>query len=125
MTELATVSEGPFSATVTLDDAEVVMRLAGNADAIAKKHLERLLTGVHDEARRAGVRKVQVDMRNLAFMNSSCIKDFVTWLAKARQGDAANTYKIVFVSSAAQHWQKRSLHALSCFAHELVTVEVG
>ena len=32
-------------------------------------------------------------------------------------------YRIVLVSSPEMHWQRRSLHALSCLATQLVTIQ--
>jgi len=34
-------------------------------------------------------------------------------------------YRIRFLSNPSILWQRRSLHALSCFAAELITIEAG
>jgi len=70
-----------------------------------------------------GVKTVKVDLRQLEFMNSSCFKIFVAWLAQLRDLDAAKQYKIQIVSNPNLLWQRRSLAALSCFAVDLVTIE--
>lgn len=122
--ELASIVEAKFTATVTHSGDDLTLEMTGNADVVAKQHLAPLLRGLHEQAKRLGVSRVQVDIRKLAFMNSSCLKDLIGWLDRARM-EGVDSYRIVFLSSANQHWQKRSLHALSCFARDLVTVEAS
>ena len=124
MTELTKLTEPTFSAAISHDANDIVIRLTGNADVVAQKHLDRLFTDVHEQARRLGVSRVQVDMRELAFMNSSCIKDVIVWLEKVRKTEESNRYLVAFLSSGAQPWQRRSLHALSHFARGIVSIEV-
>lgn len=129
MTQLASVSEPKFSAHIDHDGEELVLELVGTADVPARQHLGALLQTLCDQAKARGVKRVLVDIRKLGFMNSSCFKDLICWLDKVRADvradvpDGACHYRVVFRSSANQHWQKRSLHALACFARELVTVE--
>lgn len=122
VTQILHISEAKFSATATHQGTDIVLELSGSADVVAKQHLARVLREVHEQARKLGVEEVKVDIRRLAFMNSSCFKDIVTWLERARSD---HSYRILFVSSASQHWQKRSLHALSCFARDLVSIEAS
>lgn len=120
MTQLLSISEAKFSATATHRGPDIVLELIGSADVVAKHHLARVLREVHQQAKILGAQEVKIDIRRLAFMNSSCFKDVITWLERARTDQG---YQIVFLSSATQHWQKRSLHALSCFARDLVSIE--
>lgn len=122
MTELVSISDAKFSATATHSGTGILLELTGAADAAAKRNLARLLGQVHEQAKALGADEVKIDIRRLAFMNSSCFKDIITWLDRAR-ADAG--YRIIFLSSATQHWQKRSLHALSCFARDLVSIEAS
>jgi hypothetical protein len=124
MIELAKLTEATFSASVVHDAKDIVIRFAGNADVAAQKHLDRLFGDVHEQAGLLGISRVQVDMRELAFMNSSCIKDVIVWLEKIRQTAEDKRYLVAFLSSGAQPWQRRSLHAISHFARGIVTVEV-
>jgi hypothetical protein len=124
MIEMTKVNEPTFSAAIFLDAEDLVIRFVGNADNLAQKHLDRLLTDVHDQARRLHVTRVQVDVRDLAFISSSCIKDVIVWLEKVRKTEQASRYLVAFLSSGAQPWQRRSLHAISHFARGIVSVEV-
>jgi hypothetical protein len=100
------------------------VRIRGNAGtARAQKVLEEFLLALHGEVQRLHVQQVVVDIRELEFMNSSCLKDFVYWLSTVRDAPAAERYRIVFYSNPEYHWQKRSLHSLTCFATEFVRVE--
>jgi len=123
MTDISHISENTFSASVAHDGHELVVRLEGSADVHAKPHLEALLGTVDDSARELAVDEVRVDIRQLAFLNSSCFKDFISWLDRVRDAAPDKQYRVRFLSSVNRHWQKRSLHALSCFAHGLVTIE--
>jgi hypothetical protein len=123
MTELASVNGAEFNGSAAHDGIRIVARLGGNADYAAMDALEMLLTRVQAEASRLGVAEVLVDLRQLEFMNSSCFKSFVSWISDVQELEPAQRYKIRFVSNPALHWQKRSLHALRCFAVELITVE--
>lgn len=122
MTQLLSISEAKFSVTATHRGADIMLELSGSADVVAKQHLARVLRELHEQAKTLSVEEVKVDIRRLAFMNSSCFKDIVTWLERVRVN---NGYRIVFISSASQHWQKRSLRALSCFARDLVSIEAS
>jgi hypothetical protein len=122
--ELAKLTEPTFSASVMHDATDIVVRFAGTADIVAQKHLDRLFGDVHEQASRLGVARVKVDLRELAFMNSSCIKDVIVWLEKVRKAEESKRYLVAFLSSTAQPWQRRSLHALSHFARGIVSVEV-
>jgi len=112
-----------FSASVTTKEASLELRLTGNADMAAKEALDGLLPRVHAEAQRIGAAEVAVDFRELEFMNSSCFKSFVTWISEIGELDPAKQYKIRLVSKPEMHWQRRSLHALRCFAVDLISIE--
>ena len=123
MNAIAPVREQEFSAEATLRDGILVLTLSGNADLNVKGHLDRFLAVVHAEAERRSLRDVEVDVRNLEFMNSSCLKCLVGWISRIQEEPAARQYHISFRSSPRLFWQRRSLHALSCLASELVSVQ--
>jgi hypothetical protein len=119
-----TMTNPDLASTVSFEDGIVRIVLTGSADSFeAKSDLETTMQRLHDEALRVATSKVVVDLRGLSFMNSSCFKVFVSWLASVRALDESKQYKIHLVSSPAVSWQKRSLNALSCFAVNLVVIE--
>jgi anti-anti-sigma factor len=121
--ELPDVSGDHVTIRASLADNTIEARLAGTADTEVRSTLQDYINSMHWEAARIGVAAVVVDLRELEFMNSSCLKVFVAWLAQLRDLDPAKQYKVRFRSNPALLWQRRSLAALSCFAIDLVTIE--
>lgn len=121
--DIPRVSGTAFSADASIDGQILQVRYSGTADLESKEDLEAVVAKVHEEACRLGVEKVVVDFRELEFMNSSCFKTFVAWLAKVQELGGDSQYRIHFVSNPSLHWQRRSLAALSCFAVDLVAIE--
>jgi hypothetical protein len=111
-------------ARLTLMDTALVAKLSGTADLRVTDSVEAILTRVHQKAMELRIPEVHVDLRDLEFMNSSCFKSFVSWISEVSDLTAGQ-YRIRFLSNPSILWQRRSLHALSCFAAELVTIEAG
>lgn len=120
---LPAMTNSEMSAESSYGDGVVRIALAGNADVDAKADLEATIKKLHEESLRLAPSKVVVDLRKLEFMNSSCFKVFVSWLAQVRDLPPEKQYRIHLVSNPALHWQRRSLAALSCFAIDLVAIE--
>jgi len=112
-----------LAASAQLVEGAVMLQLAGNADLRNKDALDVFLRAVHQEALTRRVADVSVDVRQLQFMSSSCFKSFVSWLCLMQDCPPETQYRIRFLSNATMHWQKRSMHALACFAADLVTVQ--
>lgn len=124
--QLAKLSGGVISAEASLEagvSGVLRVRFSGTADLEAKADLEVFVKGLHAEAVRLGATRVIVDFRELEFMNSSCFKIFVAWLAQVRDLETDKQYRIHLLSNPNQLWQRRSLAALSCFAVDLVAIE--
>jgi len=120
---LPTVSQGDFAIEAERDGQAIVVRFIGNADLRAREPLQNMLVALHAEAVRAGTQKVVVDFHRLEFMNSSCFKSFVSWIGEVHDLSAEQQYRIHFLSNPEMLWQRRSLHALRCFAVDLITIE--
>ncbi len=112
-----------FTSEATFAAGVVRLTLGGTADVRAVEPLAKLMPQLHDAAVGAGATEVLVDLLTLEFMNSSCFKAMVTWIAQLRDVAPAQQYHVRFLSNPAMHWQRRSLQALSCFATDLVKVE--
>ena len=116
------VEDLDFRAQVESGSPTLIITLVGNADLNVKAELDRFMTAVHEEARRLGAKEVVVDLKELEFMNSSCLKTLVWWISSVHDLAAAHQYRITFVSSPAMYWQRRSLSALAGLATELVSI---
>jgi hypothetical protein len=111
-------------ARLTQEDDALVAKLWGTADLRVTDSVEAILSRVHQKALELSIPEVRMDLRELEFMNSSCFKSFVSWISDVSDLTAGQ-YRIRFLSNPSILWQRRSLHALSCFAAELVTIEAG
>jgi hypothetical protein len=100
------------------------LKMAGTADLNVKIQLDQFIGSVHDEALRISAEEVVVDLRQLEFMNSSCLKTLVWWIGVVQDMAAGTAYRITFLSSPSMYWQRRSLHALACLASGLVSIKV-
>lgn len=111
-------------ARLTQEDGALEAKLWGTADLRVTDSVEAILSRVHQKALELSIPEVRMDLRELEFMNSSCFKSFVSWISEVSDLTAGQ-YRIRFLSNPSILWQRRSLHALSCFAAELVTIEAG
>ena len=112
-----------FNAGTEREAERLRVKLTGHADVGAKGPLDGFVAEVDREASIGPVTEVVVDMRQLAFMNSSCLKTLVTWLNNVRQRPASAQYLIRFLQDRTAYWQERSLAALKAFAPAIVQVE--
>jgi len=119
--DLPKLTGAVMTAEAELASDAIAVRFSGTADTETRPQLEQFVTKLHGEAARTAVGTVVVDFRELEFMNSSCFKIFVSWLAQLR--DSSRPYKIQIRSNPNLLWQRRSLAALSCFAVDLVTIQ--
>jgi hypothetical protein len=117
------MKESDFAAHATASDRKIQVSLTGTADLTVKTQLDRFLRDVHTEAQRCLAEEVTVDVRQLEFMNSSCLKCFVWWISTVQEQPGDSKYRIVFVSSPSVYWQRRSLNALACLANEIISIQ--
>ena len=111
-------------ATASQTEKSLSVSFLGNADSRSMAAIDALLTGLHKEAIATKLREVRIDLRGLEFMNSSCFKAFVTWIGKVQDLPQPEQYQMIFRSDDTKHWQRRSLGALSCFAVDLIRIDV-
>jgi hypothetical protein len=99
-------------------------RFAGTADLETKDDLVEVVRILREASLAQRPDSVVIDFRELEFMNSSSFKVFVAWLATVQDLPPERQYKITLRSNPNLHWQRRSLAALSCFAAELIAIEI-
>jgi hypothetical protein len=117
------MKENDFTADAITTERKIHVSLTGTADLTVKTQLERFLRTVHTEAQRCLAEEVTVDVRQLEFMNSSCLKCLVWWISTVQEQPGEGKYRIVFVSSPSVYWQRRSLNALACLANDIITIQ--
>jgi hypothetical protein len=117
-----TTTENDFAANASTADRKILVSLSGTADVTIRTQLDHFLREVHQEAQRSRAEEVTVDVRQLEFMNSSCLKCFVWWVSTVQDQPSDGRYRIVFLSSPSVYWQRRSLDALACLGGDIISV---
>lgn len=107
----------------SLGEECITVCFEGSADLEVREALQDLLDRLHAEAVRLHTRRVVVDFVKLEFMNSSCFKTFLGWINCVQALEPANQYRVSFIPNERLHWQKRSLHAMRCFAVNLISID--
>lgn len=124
--EIAPVHEPDFNAHARFegsgDHPTLTVVLTGNADLNVKPMLDHFLGAVHEHSQARHIPEVEVDVRKLEFMNSSCLKCLVGWISRIQDSPPDEQYRVAFKSSPTMFWQRRSLQALSYLATDLVSV---
>jgi hypothetical protein len=115
-------TENDFAANATSDERKLSVSLSGTADMTVRNQLDHFLREVHQEAQRCHAEEVTVDVRQLEFVNSSCLKCLVWWVSTVQEQPVEAKYRIVFVSSPSIYWQRRSLDALACLAGDIISI---
>jgi hypothetical protein len=101
---------------VEVGDDAITVTLRGAAEGGTFEALAATFTEVHDKA----PARVIVDLRELEFATSSCLKVFANWVLGA--SELETPYKVQFRSNPKHGWQRRSLHALAAVAPGVVEV---
>jgi hypothetical protein len=112
---LATRSE--FQAT------GATVSLVGDADMDAIQPLGAYLSRLHSAAMERKCPSIAIDMHELRFINSSCLKQFVIWVTKVQDLGAGNRYTIVFKPNPERPTQRWSLTALKALAEDVVIID--
>lgn len=123
------MSDGPVLASGDLRGTvlrpgprERVLSLSGVGDTESKEALRDFLLDAHRSAVRDGAREVCVDWLRLEFLNSSCLKAFLTWINEIRS--TPGCYAVRLRLDPASYWQRRSAEALVGFGGDEASIAV-
>jgi hypothetical protein len=119
--EIAAFAVDKLSGSAKLDGSAVSARLEGTASQRDIDALEDFLAALLLAAQGAHAKRVAVDLRDVAYMNSSHFKVLVAWLGRA--GKCEPKIAVTLRGNPSYHWQKRSLDALKHLAESWVTIE--
>ncbi|XXY51730.1 hypothetical protein WME91_11360 [Sorangium sp. So ce269] len=109
-----------FGIEPALRDDTLSVKLTGTGDMAAVAPLDMFLKDMQSEALRLRVSAVEFDVRALYFLNSSCLKAFISFIS--RLGSQGLRCKIQFLTDARLGWQRRSLTALERMSPELISI---
>jgi hypothetical protein len=73
-----------------------------------------------EEARRLRIKDIEVDLRDLSFMNSSGLLTLVRWITRAKS-HTTDAYRMTLRYDRNVTWQRASIPTLAKLAPELVT----
>ena len=122
MPSLPAIRTENFSLVFSDTGPAPALRLSGNGDGEVVTPLDRTLKQLHDELSFSGARSVIVDLSDLYFMNSSCLKAFVSWIYKVRT--SGKPYQIRMQLNPRQRWQQRGLEPLQRLAPAIVFLDM-
>ena len=106
----------------SLDPDGLRFELRGSCDAFAVAPLGNYLTRVFAEMERQGATQVTFDIRGLSLLNSSCLKQFITFLHGLRSLHPPTKYAVDFLVDAKLGWQARALAAFVRMCPDIVSV---
>ncbi|MEY4543883.1 MAG: hypothetical protein RL685_78 [Pseudomonadota bacterium] len=113
----------PSGIFIKSDESEGSLRvtLSGNGDASAVQPLDDYLVQLHGQLAQSKASAVLIDVTQLVFMNSSCIKAFASWIHDVKV--SASPYMIRLRLNPGLLWQKRTLKTLTRLAPSVVQLE--
>ncbi|WP_438022514.1 hypothetical protein [Sorangium sp. So ce233] len=109
-----------FGIEPALRDDALGVKLTGTGDMTAVAPLGLFLKDLQAEAARLRVSAVEFDVRALYFLNSSCLKAFISFICGLP--GLGLRCKVQFVTDARLGWQRRSLTALERMSPDLVSI---
>jgi hypothetical protein len=121
--DLPDVHDEGFQVTSVRRERGIIVQLVGNADMRAISHLDTFLSALHRVLTKLSLEQATFDVRDLYFMNSSCLRCFVTFLIEAAELSGSTRYSVRFLSNPRMQWQTKSLEALRACAMDVVSVE--
>jgi hypothetical protein len=92
----------------------------GVADISTKAQLDQFLSSLHEELRKMPSVDVALDILDLEFMNSSCIKALISWISRDVNQPKERQYLITIHTDSSRLWQRRSVQALCMMAPGVV-----
>jgi hypothetical protein len=109
-----------FEIIPSLIDGCLVLQLIGTGDIVAVEPLRDTLTRVRDKMLEKEISSVEFDIRRLMLLNSSCLKQFASFLVVLSSQKMKCSVHFIVDSKLA--WQTRSLFALERIAADIVRV---
>ncbi len=100
-----------------------VVTLSGRIEMMEPSRIMRpFITKVNEKLIEMDAKEVQVICKNIDFINSSGIKEFVTWAMMTESLPSEKRYKIKFILSKDKPWQASSLEAIQTLTPDIVEI---
>ena len=89
-------------------------------DSQPGKFMKPFFDDVHTHITSKKIKEIIIDIKNLVFLNSSGIKEFVSWILKVEVLPKEKLYKLGFVGNKNKIWQQFSLETLKLLSPEII-----
>jgi hypothetical protein len=120
MLSLAAVRMDGFALVPLPDTTPPTVKFSGNGDTAAVAPLDRFLNELHANLTGTNCSQVHIDMVDLYFMNSSCVRTLASWIHKVKTKGAP--YRVHLKMNSRQSWQRRSLEPIKRLAPTVVVL---
>jgi anti-anti-sigma regulatory factor len=110
-----------LSVVPKLEERRLFLKLSGTFDMTSASAFQLYLDQVQGEARKLQVLELVVDVAEVYYLGSSCIKAFVTLTVGLQHGTAGMLLRIL--TNPRLDWQDRAFSVLARIAPERVVVE--
>jgi anti-anti-sigma regulatory factor len=104
-----------------LEERKLILKLSGTFDMTSAATLQLYLEQVQAEARKLALLELVIDVVEVYYLGSSCIKAFITLTVGLQHGTAGMLLRIL--TNPRLDWQERAFSVLARIAPERVTVE--
>jgi anti-anti-sigma regulatory factor len=118
---LEPMSREGHSIVPRFEDRQLVLKLSGTFDMTSANALQAYLEQVALEARRLQLLELVIDVVEVYYLGSSCIKSFVTLTVGMQNGTAGLLLRVV--TNPRLDWQDRAFSVLARIAPQRVRVE--
>ena len=120
MLRLSAIRADGFALAPVADTDTPTVKLSGNADSEVAESLDRFLQDLHRNLLEDHSSAVEVDLVELYFMNSACIRALASWVHAVKLADTP--YRVYLQINPRQSWQQRSLEPIKRLAPGVVVL---
>lgn len=86
--------------------------------------MEPFIDKVHDSIIEQGLKSITIDITELAYLNSSAIKEIVYWVLKQKNLTDQEVYTITFLCNSQFLWQESSISTIIFLNPDYIKKEI-
>lgn len=117
MDKIETVKEDD----VTLSFKENTVYISGNIVQIKPElYMHDFFTELHQYVLEHEIKRVDVDITKLKFLNSAGIKVLIDWIILITEQSEDNRYQLFFICDSKSFWQETSINTLAIIDSSIV-----
>ena len=118
------ISAFPDGGRVSLQVDGNVVTIHGEIDQVSPKlFLAPFFEEIHLAAEQENLHEVKVDIRELHFLNSAAVKEFIAWVFKRNRMPPDKKYVLNFVYDSSILWQRVTMPTISHLDAEFIRLD--